>query len=228
METQGRIEHRFFFSLEDLKIIEKRLIRHPRLSLSRFVFPVTETIYFLFKETQKFPRDFYIRMRRYIDNGDSKIFIDQKSLFSLEIKTKDEKGTSKVMKIRTSINGRSAIRILEHPEKNEMISELPALFPGVATQAERTHFVHNNCDLRITLDRNISFFGFSDMDRFHGYGTGTLREAKMEFKYEKADEIMGMRAFKNEIFRGCQYHQETNLYLEKEVLKCRNRWLRKQ
>lgn len=228
METQDRMEHRFFFSQRDRKIIVNRLLTHPKLTLSRFVYPVTETVYFLFEKTHEFPDDFYVRMRRYVDSESKQIFIYRRSLFSLEIKTKDKGGTSKVMKIRTSINGRLAIKILAHPEKNDILSELPVLFPGIATQARRIHFVHSDCDLRVTLDQNISFFGFSGKNYFHGYQMGLLKEGKIEFKNAGAGEIIDLNMFEDEILKDCRYHQESSLYLERKVLRCYSQWLKKQ
>lgn len=219
----ARVEHRFFFPLKDFVQIKRRINANRLLKQLTFPRQVTETVYFtLGDENYSVPKEYYVRMRRYVSDPSNIIILDSSSAF-LEIKTKDNNNSAN-FKSRFEIEAKRGVELLTKPEQrpNSCVPLfLPPLFPTAATQTERFHWNLED-KLRITLDKDVFFFGFSGADWFVGYPMGSLGEGKLELKSETEEDFTYLE---REILRGVSGRIEQPFYLERRMRECHTSWL---
>ena len=168
---QGIYEKQFNFQLSKLTEISNYLLESGFEKVS-YSSPTVLTIYFSTKDFQV-PKSAYIRVRKYLSLPfGNKITLTKDEQLFLETKPKD---LDERHKTRHHIIYEDLLRFFDGKNPNfnienkvfELLShELGtfALIPYVATQYERNHYVKDNT--RITLDRDISAFGFFNSSKY--------------------------------------------------------------
>lgn len=224
MESQERLEERFFLSVKDYQLLVNQISAIKCLYRYYFDRSVTETIYFTLRDTEKsLYNNQYIRIRRYANCISETIAIDGSPSY-LEIKTKGDKSCFSVKK-RYLLTDKQAVEILSglQGRPDELfLSDCPPLYPCAATQVQRLHWQAG--DLRITVDPNTYFFGFTDIDMYKGYRMGGLDKVKIEFKFGKYFDC----ELKESILGNLTVYSKPLDYLEKRLRRCYDQWIRAQ
>jgi len=224
MESQKRLEERFFLSVKDYQLLINQISTIKWLCRCYFDQSVTETIYFTLRDAEKsLYKDQYIRIRKYTDCISETIVIDDSRAY-LEIKTKGDKSYFSVKK-RYLLTNKQAVEILfglQDRPAELFLSDCPPLCPFVGTQVQRLHW--QDGDLRITVDPNTYFFGFTDADIYKGYQIGRLDEVKIEFKFDNSFDY----EVRELVLGNLTAYSRSSDYLEKRIRGCYDQWTRKQ
>jgi hypothetical protein len=224
MESQKRLEERFFLSLKDCQLLISQISAIKSLYRCYFDHPVTETIYFTLPDAERsLYKDQYIRIRKYADRISETMVIDDSSAY-LEIKTKGDPSYFSVKK-RYLLTNKQAVEILSGLQERPFelfLADCPSLCPFVGTQVQRLHWQAG--DLRITVDPNTYFFGFTDVDMYKAHQIGRIDEVKIEFKFDNSFDY----AIRDLIFNNLTVYSRPSDYLEKRIRGCYDQWAHKQ
>lgn len=222
MNDIERHEFRYFFISSLEEEVQARIKMIKGLLLVEYPNPVTETVYFTHgrKASYTVPANQLVRIRKYVGELSETIELGYKDVF-LEVKTNCTNSLNH--KDRIILSGITALSILakdihDQSANNilQSIAHLPPLFPTVATQTKRQHWIHKN-GIRITLDKKIRVFAFLD-ESLKGCHIGSLSEGKIEFKFPKStqpDTSLTQIVTDNEL---CV--QKDPVYLERRLKEC--------
>lgn len=190
MNDTERREFRYFFINSSEKEIRARVETIEGLFLVEYPNPITETVYFTHgqKAAYAVPPNSVVRIRRYVSELSETIELGCENVF-LEVKTNHTDRLNR--KDRIVLPGITALSVLVKDTRSQSVSNilqriayLPPLFPTVATQVQRRHWIHRN-GVRITLDKEIRVFAFL-CGSLKGHYIESLGEGKLELKFPKS------------------------------------------
>ncbi|MCR4329503.1 MAG: hypothetical protein NUV65_03080 [Candidatus Roizmanbacteria bacterium] len=222
MSDIERREIRYFFVSSLEKEIRTRIEGIEELLLVEYPNSVTETLYFTYGQKLSYvvPAGQLVRIRRYVSGLSETMELGHENVF-LEVKINHSSDLNS--KNRLVLPGATALSFLTKgmciPSVSnalQSITHLPPLFPTIATQTERRHWIHKS-GVRITFDKEIRTFAFLE-GSLKGCHIGSLGEGKIEFKLPKSSQIdtsLVQRAGANEM---CTH--EDPAYLERRLREC--------
>lgn len=217
-----RCESRYFFESSSGEEIRACVETIKGLLLIEYPNPVTETVYFTFgkKTAYAVPANQLVRIRRYVSKLSEVIVFGHEDVF-VEIKTDCANGLNH--KDRFVLPGSLALSVLAKDVRiqsmgyiSQGVTHLPPLFPTVATQVERQHWIHKS-GMRITLDKEIRMFTFFD-ESLEGHYAESLGEGKIEFKSPKS--LRPGDSLVRAIVTNKMCIQKEPAYLERRLKEC--------
>lgn len=190
----GKSEKQFLFLLKDKSEIKKQLIKNGFKPLD---YPEKFILTIYFSNVHHYtPKKGYIRARHYsLTSNSQKLVINDEDIYNFEVKSKnlhsrDKKATPLPFK---EIKNLVTNQLAEDPRTSHLKRiwedlKFEKLIPFIATQYYRNHY--QNGDARITVDEEISVYGFFNQE----VNTATkiwqdLEYGKLEIKNDNETDI---------------------------------------